>query len=289
MAKKAEDILKSQGLTDADITAMAPLLSDARYRAAIETSFNALESERDALVAKDHEWEELRNNTYVPALTKAEKQAADARLELAQANEKLRIAKDYGYLDDDAQRKADEAAERVRNTQQNSGPGGFNPDDPKFKSFSSDYSRAQGDAIALHDFISEEYRLLHGSSINEYRNAQGQRGLVALRAESQAAGKRIDQYVEEKFNWSGKRQEAEQKRQAEHDAKVGREAVNKYALEHPLANGGNPMTAPRMTSRNPFVPDPAKAGKQPWEVNPVELRNQRIERAFKTETKAQLQ
>lgn len=289
MAKKAEDILRSQGLTDADIAAMGPLLNEPRYRAAIEAPFNTLESERDTLAARDREWQELRDNTYAPALANAEKQTREARIRAAELEESIKIAKEFGYIDDDAQKRADAAAAAARaaNTPQN--PGGFNPDDPKFRDFAGKFSEAEGNAIALHDFISEEYRLLHGSSINEYKNAQGQRGLVALRAESRAVNKPIDVYVSEKFNWEGKRQEQEQKRQAEHDAKIGREAVEKYALEHPLATGGNPMTGPRFQSKNPFVADPARGGKQPWEVNPVDLRNQRIERAFKTETKAQLQ
>ena len=113
--KTAEQILKARGLTDADIANLSVLLSNAAYRAAIEGPVNELEKERDELRARDGEWAKLKDETYEPALAAAQKEAQESRLKLAEANEKLRIAKDYGYIDDKAQKEADEAAEARTN------------------------------------------------------------------------------------------------------------------------------------------------------------------------------
>lgn len=279
MAKTAEQILKAQGLADADITA---LLANPLMRTAIENPFNALESERDTLVTRNQEWESLHKDKWTPALSAAEDDARKARLEAAELRERVKIAKEYGYLDDDGDRKAQEAIDAAKRAALAAQPGGFNEDDPRFREFAGKFSRAEGDAIAMHGFLSEEYRLLNGGSVNDYRGADGKRGLIALRAEAQTAREPIDVYMSKKFDWDGKRREQDAKRQSEHDSEVGRKAVEEYALKH----GANPMTNTPMPSRNPFVPMTAREGKQPWD-NP-NAKSDRLQRAYQTETKARV-
>src|SRR6266404_2516346 len=114
MAKKLEDILKSKGLAEADIANMATLLTNPSFRSALEASYDELESERDTLKARDTEWNNLRDTKYVPALTAAEEDARKARLEAAELRERVKIAKEYGYLDDAADKRAQEAAEAAK-------------------------------------------------------------------------------------------------------------------------------------------------------------------------------
>ncbi len=279
--KTAEQILKEQGLTDAELAAYAPLLADPRQRAAIENPFNKLETEHAQLTARNAEWEDLLEKKYNPAMRSAEEDAAKARREAADLREQIKIAKEYGYFGQEAEDKAKQALDEKRRQEAANAPRGFDPEDPKFQEFSGRYSRAQGDAIALHDFVSEEYRILNGGSINEYVGADGSRGLVALRKESQAAGKGIDKYAEEKFGWSAKRTELESKRKADYEERLRKEGEERYALKH----GANPMTNTPMPSRNPFVATNDRAGKQPWEI--PDLKAQRLQRAYQNEIKEQ--
>lgn len=284
---KIEDLLKSQGYTDADIAAMGPLLSDQRFRSSIEGTISTLSQERDDYKSRDEEWAMLRDTKYVPALSAAAADAMKHRREAADLREQIKIAKEYGYMGDDAEAKAREVIEANRQREAATPGAGFNIEDPKFKEFANNYSRGQGDAIALHEFLQEEYRILHGDSINNYRATIGGRelrGMVALRAESQAAGKRIDDYIETKFNWAGKRQEAEQKRQADHDARVAREAVEKYAVDH----GANPLAARPQISREPLIPRTKPGDKPVWQIPASERRNARLERAYASEAKERL-
>jgi hypothetical protein len=280
-----EELLKKQGYTDADLAGMGPLLSDQRFRASIE----GVVTERDTLATQNEEWQKLHDDNWQPALTAAQNDAIKARREAADAKAVALAAKEYGFVTEDQEREVLARAQQERQQQeQQRQASGFNPDDPKFRDFAGRFSAAEGDAIALHGYLSEEYRMLHGTSINEYRtsiNGREVRGMVALRAEAQAARKPIDQYIEEKFNWSGKRAEAEQKRQADHDTKIAREAVEKYAMEH----GANPLAVRPQVSQQPLIPHIKQGDKQPWQIPANERRQARLERAYRSEAKASVQ
>ncbi len=285
MPKTAEQILKAQGLSDADITAMSTLLSNQTYRAAIENTVNKLESDVATWQQRDAEWQASIDTQYTPAVTRAEQDAQKARLEAAQLREQIEIAKTYGYLDDPAAKEKLEAQQREQQQRQNHGqPGKINLNDPEFVSFTQNFASREGDAMARYNFVSEEYRLLNGGTINDYVSEDGKRGMVALRAEALAAKKDIDVYAAEKFNWSGKRAEQAAKRQADHDAEIARKAVEKYALEH----GSNPMTSAPNPSRMPMMPTKVNDGKpvQPWE-RPMATAERR-QRAYETETRARV-
>lgn len=284
MARTAEQILKAQGLSDTDITAMAPMLSNAAYRAAIENSVNTLESERDTYRQRDEEWQQNLDTQYTPAITRAEQDAQKARLRTAELEEQIRIAKEYGYMPEDAQAKADAAAKAVRDAANPQGNGKFNLNDPEFVQYTSQFAMREGDAMARYNFVSEEYRLLNGGTINDYVGRDGKRGMVALRAEALAAKQDIDVYANTKFNWDSKRADQATKRQADHDAEVARKAVEDYALKH----GSNPMTSAPNPSRMPLMPAKVQDGKiqQPWE-RPTAT-SERRQRAYETETRARV-
>lgn len=288
MAKTAEQILRAQGLNDADIAAMSTLLSDARYRAAIETPFNALETERDTWKTRSDEYEQLRETEYLPAVTRAEQEAIKARREAADLREQVAIAKTFGYLDTPESKAAEEEAARraAANNPANNQSSGFNPDDPKFRDFAGRFSTAEGDAMAMYNFVAEEYRLLNGQSINDYKaeiDGRTVRGMPALRAQARKANKALDLFAEETFNWNGKRADLAQKRETEREEAIRRDEREKIALTQPM--NGNPMTGRPMLSRAPFIPtpDPAKSGQPvfPWDA--PTRQSERIERAFKTQ------
>jgi hypothetical protein len=292
MAKTAEQILKGRGLTDADLLDMKPMLDNPRFRASIEDSVNSVEAERDTWKTRSEEFESLRETEYVPAVTKAEQEARKARLELAEAREQLKFAKDYGYISEDDQKKADEEAARRAASQPNNQPTGFNPDDPKFRDFAGRFSTAEGDAMAMYNYVSEEYRLLNGGSINEYKaeiDGRTVRGMPALRAEARKAGKALDLYAEEKFNWNGKRNDLAAKREQEREEAIRKDEREKIALQQPM--NGNPLSGRPVISKAPWVPgtDPAKPGMpaMPWDA-PTRTA-ERIERAYKNEVSKRTQ
>ncbi len=286
MGKTAEQILKLQGSTDDDIAAMSTMLSNPRVRASIENGYNGLEQERDQFRTRSEEFEGNYNQA-VNVVTAREKEAMDARMEAARANELLKIAKDFGYVDQEEERRRTE--ELSRNPQPhnpgNQAPAGFNPEDPKFREFANRFSMGEGDAMALYNFVSEEYRLLNGGSLNDYVGKDGKRGMIALRAEALANRKPVDVYANEKFNWDGKRAEQVAARQKAHDDEVARKAVEDWSLKH----GANPMTAIANPSRMPLMPTKINDGKpvQPWD-RPMATAERR-QRAFENETRARVQ
>ncbi len=140
MPKTAEQILKEQGLTDAEIAAYSTLLADPRHRAAIENPFNKLEGDRDQLMARNREWEEFETQAKATIAT-AEQDAMKARREAADYQEQIRIAKDYGYFGAEAEEKAKQALEEKRRQEAANAPRGFDSADPKFVEFATDYSR----------------------------------------------------------------------------------------------------------------------------------------------------
>lgn len=280
---KLEDILKAKGLTDADIAAMQPLLTNQAYRTALENSYTELSSERDALKVRDAEWQNLHDTQWQPLTSKLEKDASEARRRAAELEETVKIAKDYGYLPEDAQRKADEAAAASRAAAQSrDAQGRFNAQDPDFMKFAGDFARREGDAIALFNYLGEEHRQLTGKSINEYVNpTTGRRGMVALREEALAANKPIDQYMESKFNWQGLRAEQEAKRKQEYEESIRRDERQKVAME----NSGNPMLGRPQASRDPLIPARKQGDKMPWEIPAGDRRASRLEKYYQTEAK----
>lgn len=280
---KLEDILKQKGWTDADIAALAPMLADQRFRTSMEEAYGAVATERDQLKERDAKWEELREKQWQPKVNEYEQQLAQTRLELAQERERIKIAKDFGYLTPEAEAKAAEEIDK-----QKLAANGF---DPKKYVSMEDAARmldAEGQAIAMAADINNEYSKLTGQSLYDYEteiDGRRMRGLSALREEAKAKRVKLDQYVSQKFDFQAKRQAmADTQRKAQEDAlrkdereKVTREMAEKY---------GNPLMAPAMPSRSPFFAK-KEGGKMPWDVPQAQLKQNRIERAIKTQMTGQ--
>lgn len=279
MAKTAEQILKAQGLSDADITAMAPMLTNASYRAAIENTVNKLESDVETWQQRDAEFQDMINNRYVPGVTAAEKATMEARRELAIANEKIKFAKDFGYLTDDDEKKANDKIEADRRAAATAQPGKFNVNDPDFAQFAGSFAARQGKAMATFTEIAAQHQRLFGEPLENFEQLYDKFLAVPVAQREQNSLKSI---WEREYHVPEKRAEIQRKAQETHDAEVGRKAVEDYALKH----GTNPNTATPNPSRNPFIPMQGKEGKQPWE-RPTAT-TERRQRAFENETRARV-
>ncbi len=273
-----EEILKTSGWTDQELSDVAPMLQNGRFRESLEKQYGALVTERDTYAQRDTEWQNLRDTVYQPQISRAEQEAARVRLELAKKDEMINIAKDYGYLTEDqtkeAERKAASAASAAASNY-----------DPKLHPTWGDvekFADAEGEAIMLAQDLAAEYAVLNaGKSIFEYETNIGGRqlrGMRALRAEAKAAGSRdFETFVQKKFDFQGKRQQLAAARQKEHDDAIAKAAEERVNAEWATRVGSNPNLLVARPSQAPFIPPRASDGKNPWERGtPQQLRSKRI-------------
>ncbi len=277
---RLEELLKANGYTDSDLNAMAPMLSDQRFRDSIERSLNTLEAERDDFKGKYETYENWRETVANPHIAEQERIAAAARIDAARAREEAKIARELGLFPNE-EPKVVPAAPSVSGT--------FNPKDHKLVTEDelqrgyAQFADAEGRAIAMAADLAEEYRMLTGGkSIYEYIGEGGKRGMTALREEAIRGKQQLDQYVSNKFDFQGKRRSADEARQKEHDDKIREEERSAMAAKY-----GNPMLRQPMASRAPFIPPKTGDSKFPWEQLPQDRRNQRIERALQSQFKGQ--
>lgn len=282
---KLEEILKAAGWSDADIAAMAPMLADARFRESIERQYGAVATERDALKGRDAEWARLKDEEWQPRVNDYEKQLTDARLENAQLRERMKLAKDFGYVNDDGLGKIDEATRKAEE-ERNKSANGFDPAKWISKEEAAKLMDAEGRAIAMMSDLSAEYsRLYPNQTLFDYEteiDGRVMRGASALRVEAMAKRMPLDRYVAEKFDFSGKRQALKEQRQKEHDDAIRKEAEAKVRQE--LAEQyGNPMMRTAVPSRHAqFIPKPESGGAFPTGTK-AEQKAARIERAMKAQ------
>ena len=263
MARKAIDILKSQGFTDADI---AEMNITPKYAAALEKADSAaekLQADLDATTVWYH-------NEAVPTLNKALADATEARGEAAKVNARLKSMQDYGLArvadDQDNKNKGGGGADDKGDKGNRGTPTDFDPN--KFVSADTFLQTTDrfGEAIAVATDIAEDHRDLFGSRLPG--------GVTGLRKEYQDAVKNhrfngdLRMFWESKFNV--------QQKQTERSVAAHQKELDDYAAEKVNAVRSemmNPMTRTMSVSRNPFV---AKAvtgadgnktvtGKQPWE------------------------
>lgn len=279
---KLEDLLKSKGWTDADLEAVKPMLSNERFRATLEEQYGALATERDQLQTVNAEWQRKLEEDYNPRMTAAEKEAQQARLDLAQANEKLKIAKDYGYLPDEAAAKVEVAAAQAKVDQT------ANYDAKRHPSWEdvNRFADVEGDVIMMsHDLAAEYAFLTGGKSLFEYEGSDGQRGMRALRREAKAARQDFDKFIQNKFDFAGKRAAKAQEKQKEHDDAIRKEEADRVRTEM-ASQYGNPLLRTPMPSRAPFIPGTPTGGKQPWETSKQERRATRLTHLAEVQAKA---
>src|ERR1017187_6290046 len=144
---KLEDILKSRGYSVADLEGIAPLLADQRFRSTLEESYGTVETERETLRADLQGARDVGNAT----IGGLEQQVIAYRRKLADSDERLRIAKDLGYIDENTTATAPPVA----------APAGFDPKDfitrPDLEGTVKMFSEAEGNAMVLLDDLSDEY------------------------------------------------------------------------------------------------------------------------------------
>ena len=277
---KLKELLKSKGWTDEQID---KAFADPSVIAILDESLGTITSERDQLKARDAEWQTKLETEYNPAIAKAEREAADARLRAATFEEQVKIAKDYGYLaGDEAERRAAEAAERAK---VNAGvpANGYDPKrHPTFDDVAK-FADAEGEAIAMANDLAQEYKYYTGKDLFEYQtelNGQTYRGMRAIRQEAKLARKPLDQFVAEKFDFRGSRQRKAEETQKAHDDQIRKETAE--ATRREMAEKyGNPNLAQPIPSRTPFLIEKSKDGKQPWERGTAQERKvQRVQNAM---------
>lgn len=279
---KLKDILKSKGWTDEQIAAA---FADPNALNTLESIFGEVNTELESLKTRDSEWDRKLREEYQPAISKAERDAMEARRKAADLEEQVRIARDYGYLDgDEATRRAAEAAAaaNARND-----PNSYDPKrHPTFEDVSR-FADAEGEAIAMVNDLAAEYSYLTGGkSIFEYEtqiNGTPMRGMRALRQEAKAARKNLDLYISEKFDFNGKRQQRAAEAQKAHDDAIRKEADQAARLEM-AEKYGNPNLAFPTPSRKPFMPSRTPDGKHPWERGSAQERKaERIRNAMQAQ------
>lgn len=278
------EILKSKGWSDEQI---ATATADKNLASTLEASFGELITERDQLKARDAEWQEKLDKEWQPRVSEYEKNLIETRKELALAKELNKIAKDYGYLDTEEAKKREEDARAAAAAA--SDPGRYDPKrHPTFEDVAR-FADGEAEAIALATDLAAEYQHLYGKSLFEYEtqvNGQSMRGMRALRQEAKAQRKPLDQYVAEKFDFTGKRKALAEQRQTERDQKIAEDARaderRKLAEQY-----GNPNLRNAVPSRHPFMPPKPADGKQPWERGSAQQRrSERLQHALDVQLNA---
>lgn len=254
---KLEDVLKAKGYSEADLTALAPMLQDARLRGSLEGYIADAEYHAEVGRADSAEALRWRDEEALPKLQDYMKQAEDARVEAAGYRERMKVLQDQGLI-----KVAEGQGVKVETPVDTF-------DHKKYKLVTEDDQRAvvekfadlEGDAIAAGIDLAAEYgSLFNGKSLYEYQGQNGLRGFRALRKEAVAAKKPVNEYVAEKFKFTDRRTEIATAAAAKQEADIRADERAKFIAANPMAR------APQ-SSAFTMLPKPAgNAGKQPWEV-----------------------
>jgi hypothetical protein len=269
MPKTLEQILKEKGTTDADLAALAPLLTNAAFRTALEGELGTLETAKAKAETESEGWAKWHKETAQPTLEKYMKDAEDARAEAAAAKERIKLAQERGLL-------AGQPEEEVKPAAKDE------PFDPKKHNLVTmdqvqTFAEAEAAAIASAQDLTSEYYELYGKPLS-YVAENGSRGLTALRAEAKVVGKPLYDYTREKFKFSERRAElAAAQKKAEEDA------IRKDERQKVIAETVNPMLRPPQGSISPFGRKPSEVadGVNPWD-NESARKQARVEKALKT-------
>lgn len=258
---KLEELLKSKGYSEDDLKALAPLLSNDRYRGDLESTISDYAYQAEVGRADSAEALRWREEEALPKLTKALQDAEDARAESASNRERMRVLQEQGLI-------------KVAENQ------GVKPepkadvfDHKKYKLVTEDDQRAtverfadlEGDAIATGIDLAAEYAELYGGqSLHTYQGTgagSGLRGFRALRKEAIAVKRPVSDFVADKFKFSDKRAEIAKAAEAKRE-----EAIRADQRSKDIAELTNPMARPPQNSAFSMIPKPAdKGGKLPWE------------------------
>ncbi len=287
MPRKAREILKTRGYTDAELDAFAAL-ADPRFVTALESE----DAERERISAEAARMKSDLDATAkwyheqaVPALNKALGDATQARAERARLEAQIKAEQEYGM-----RRVADDQQQGQQGQQPSQGQQG-NPDARNDNFDPSRYVSAEafqgtvnqfGDAIAMATDIAEDHRDLFGQRLPG--------GVTGLRtkykdavAQSHFNGTLRD-FWESEYKVGDRRTELDKKQQEEFVSKIRQEERQKVMSEY-----ANPATRPLAGgSRNPFthkaVNGTVSGSGQPWEGGKT-VEQRRSERVVKFGTK----
>lgn len=287
MPRKAREIFKSQGFTDAEIDAN-PLFNDARWTAAIEAEDADRETFQNQATNLQRDLDattEWYQTKAVPALDKALKDSVTARGRVAQLEAELRTEQEYGM-----RRQADQDPNRQTQTnRQDTTQTQTQHQDPNRQDLSdldSRYVNAQTFQAATREF--GDFAAEAADMVEDYRELFGTRlpgGVSQLRKDYQDAvtSRRIDPrqvgmraFFEQKYAIPTKRQEIA----AANVEKTVNDRVQARVTEE-LAKQFNPNTRSFVSSRSPFTRQPVANGTvdgaQPWEKgNDLQRRQNRV-------------
>lgn len=270
---KLEEILKAKGYTDADLTALAPMLADTKFRGALEGQLSEMETARTKAEKEAEDWAKWHKETAVPTLEKYMNETEAARAEAAAARERIKLAQERGLL-----AVAGEEDKHVEQTKPKEGEG-FDPKKHNLVTMddATKLAEAAATGIAAIEDLSLEYYELFGKPLS-YVGQDGSRGFTALRREAIAAKRPLGEYVADKFKFSDRRTQIAQEQRLAEEARIRKDEREKV-----IAETVNPMLRAPTSSINPFGNRPSEVaeGKQPWD-NASERSQQRVAKALQT-------
>jgi hypothetical protein len=261
-----EEILKSDGWSDADLAASATLLQDQRFRASMEKQYGAVAAERDFLT----DWRETTANPHIAAV---EAREVAARTEAARLAELVKIAKEYGVPG---------VENPVAAAQSRNPATGEYVDRAYLDNYGRDFAMGQRKAMAQYVDISNEHQRLFGHPVESFESLLSdidnlpahERGRLGLK----------DVWAR-KYNVEGKRAEIRAAEQAAHDKKIRDEAVRETEMKY-VQQRANPLLRTPAPSTQPFIPTRMGEGNkpvQPWEEPKGVMKERRIGSALKSQ------
>lgn len=273
-----EQRLTAAGYTAQELTDLAPMLNNAKFRQTLESQLDEADGYRDQNQKLNKDLDAFTNwfeTEITPEHTKALKAAEDAEAARAAAEARLKFMQTRGMhrqgqqQDPDAVAAADAAAaaaaEKVRRDKEQ---GRQTNQYVSAETFQNAFE-STGDAIADAFDLGQDYQELYGSRLN----------LKQMRLEAKAAKMPVRAYVERKFNFAAKRQEVETAKHTKMLADAEQKGYQKAQMEF---GGSNPNMQTLRPSMNPLAARKRVEGdKQPWEINETDRANSRVEKAFK--------
>lgn len=255
------EYLKSIGMTDAKIaemeTAFGPDLMTKAFEAPLQQLAEAQRQVTEA-TAKKEEFETFYQTEVLPKVSTVYQDAINMRTQNAALTERLKAAKEYGFLSDEA------ASGIVPGTPPGSpvqvpgspaAPGAPASGAPDSRYVSaSDFTRQVTEIPAMLGRLtkmSNEHFSLFGAPLLDVDELIG---------EAQRRKVNVQQVWSEKYKVEDKRKEITAAASAAHDRQVAEEAVRKYASDH-----GQPFTRPGVVSTaSRFVSKSTDDVRQPW-------------------------
>ena len=281
-----EEFYKQKGFTDADLEAVKPLLTDAKFRGPLEEEIQRLNTDLTLFKTENERWDAWHKGDGQKLMDDLEREKVEAIAKAASLEARLKEAEKNGFAP-------------LRNEPANPNPqqpaaGAFDPKahklitEDEFKAQTMRFADLEGQAIAISGNLIEEYRhLTGGKSIIDYtyqtQDGRTLHGLEALRFEAQLNKQPMYEYAQKKFDFASKRQAI-----ADAQRKAAEDAIRADERAKVVQQYGQPGAGPMMPSSQPFIPRPSgNEGKQPWDRGTDnERRSDRIQRAMQTQLRS---